>query len=137
MTPTQGANKLRKLLGRKGAWRINANAATVEQREEAVAAYPAAREAETAAKAARDARYRWVLQNDAEYQRVLAEWKAANSERERLGRVQRSYKITVGVDEGWCFSVKAEGDNWAHVIRNLEAQRKPVDRADTTQEQQS
>ncbi len=122
MTPKEGARFLLKLLGKKAAWRVNDKACTADERAEAVAALPELRARELAAKQARDARYRAVLAADGEYQARLAEWKVAQVEHETMSSRLRSYRITVGLNEGWCFSVRAQGDNWADVIRKLKGE---------------
>jgi hypothetical protein len=79
-------------------------------------------------KAARDARSKWLLENDAEYQRLKGETQAKREEFEVVQGAQFYYRLTVGTNEGWAFMVKAQGDNWADVIRKLEqAQAKQVE----------
>lgn len=119
MTPTEGQKKLRKLLGPRAAWRDTGKRTNPEDRAKSHAAWM---ELETKRKAAGDAlnaRKQQLLANDAEYQRQLAIYRESQEAQKYVGG--RGYRITVGRDMGIAFEVRAEGDNWAEVIRALEA----------------
>jgi hypothetical protein len=81
---------------------------------EAAAAKQVADEAE----AARKARYDELLQ-DPLYQRLNGAAIAAkkNVENKRAGLFR--HRITVGRDQGFCFSIVAEGDNWDEVVTKV------------------
>lgn len=120
MNTRQAAAKLQKLLGPRGAWRINDRAPTAEDRERAKTARPALVDEETKAKLAMERR-RAELLADPEYRRLVADWQQAQRRaNENLG-VRHSYRITVGIDSGFALVVKAEGDNWQEIIDKLEA----------------
>lgn len=76
------------------------------------------RETFKAAKGAAEAR-RAELLSDPEYRRLLAEQGAAYRAREAVRG--GGYRITVGIDMGFAFEVRAEGDNWAEVVRALKS----------------
>lgn len=123
MERTVALKKLERLLGKKLGWRINTKAPSPEERAAAKAALPAAIEERNKLKELRDARHREILAADAEYQRLLVAAKAAVEEVDRLSSTTRHYKITVGVDLGWAFEVKADGDSWEEVIGKLSPQK--------------
>ena len=128
MTPTEGQRRLRRLLGQRACWRVDDRAAKPHDREAALAALPIARQRWQELTAARDARYRAILAGDAEYQRLFAEAKAAREAADRLGHIaHNSHRITVGIDSGLFFDVKAHGDNWQEVIDILEARERDND----------
>jgi hypothetical protein len=124
MTPKEGAKALLKYLGKQAAWRVNEKAPSQESREAARAALTALQVRLGATKQARDERHRAVLAADGEYQACLSEWKIALADYEAASHMARSYRITVGLDKTWCFEVKAQGDNWADVIRQLAEKEK-------------
>lgn len=123
MERTIALKKLERLLGKKLAWRINPNAPDLEARAAAKAALPDARAERDTLKEQRDARQRAILEADAEYQALRAAAKAAAENVETLSGTTRHYRITVGLNLGWAFEVKAEGDSWEEVIGKLTPER--------------
>jgi hypothetical protein len=115
--------KLTKLLGKTLMWRINPKAATPEEREAAKAAFPEASAEAKRLKELREARYAAVLEADVEYQSLKTQAKAASDHASRLSGIMFSRKITVGVNNGLFFHVKAEGDSWEDVIQKLTAKK--------------
>ena len=121
MERTVALKKLGKLLGNKLGYRIKAKAPTPEERAGAKAALAPARAERDRLKEQRDTRHREILAADAEYQRLQSEARAAVERVEKLSGTSSHYKITVGLDLGWAFEVKAEGDSWEDVIDKLSA----------------
>lgn len=115
--------KLERLLGNRLAWRINPTAATQEDREAAKAALPEAQAERKRLYELREARYRAILEADAEYQSLRAQEKEARERAAKLSGIIYSRKITVGIDNGLFFHVKAEGDSWEEVIGKLTPQK--------------
>lgn len=111
--------KLEKLLGKKMGWCVRPTYSTADERAAAKAALPSAREERNRLKEQKDARHRAILEADAEYQSLLTASKAAAENVERLDGITRHHKITVGINLGWAFKVKAEGDSWEEVIEKL------------------
>lgn len=123
MTPTEGVKRIKKLLGSKAAWRDNGHASSEETRETAKAAAVAAKAEYESLKGKRDDLMRRLLDNQ-EYQALVQQTKDARQAwEEQQGRTHR-YKIRVGTVEGGFLMVKADGDNWADVVRKLEAEVK-------------
>lgn len=124
MNQTQALAKLKRLLGPKLGYRINAKAPTADERAELRAGFDELQAAEKAAEAAREARLVELLANDAAYQRLKAEAIAAKKAAADVrGKLYR-YRITVGVSGAMFFSVMAEGDNWDEVVRIVAAKHK-------------
>jgi len=124
MERTVALKKLEKLIGKKMAWRINAKAATREEREAARLALPAAIEESRKLKEQREARYQSILAADAEFQSLKSAHRVASEKADRLSGTTRSFKITVGdTSSGLFFMVKAEGDSWEDVIAKLTAKK--------------
>lgn len=119
MNDKQAIAKLKKLLGPKYMARINDRALVGEAREAAQEQARGAIEARNAARAAQQARFD-ELMKDPEYRRLKAVCIAAETVCERKLGEARSRRITVGLDSGFAFHVKAEGDNWDDVISALE-----------------
>jgi hypothetical protein len=116
MNERQAIARLRKLIGPKLAYRVDHKAPTADEREVIRAKYDAAKQAADAAVAARKARYEQLLAGDAEYQRLKAEASAAETAATKARAGLHARRITVGRDQGWIFSVVAEGDNWSEVV---------------------
>ena len=115
--------KLRRLLGDKFGYRIDADAPGADIREEVRRQIPEIRAAKQAAEEALAARREAVLAADPEYQQRLEEYQFARDRlKDRLSLAHR-YKITVGRAGDLFFSVEAQGDSWEDVIRKLEAKR--------------
>lgn len=120
MNQTQAINKLRKSLGDKLAWRIDKGAPDADEREAFHAEWKAAKEAADQAAKALQARMDELL-SDPLYRELKAKAKQAQTAAETASYKSRQYRITVGLDQGYCFSVRAEGDNWADVVAKVEA----------------
>lgn len=116
MNQQQALVKLRKTIGDKLAWRVDKDAPDAEQREVILAAWREAKARADAAVAAREARLNQVLLEDAVSQKLKAEAQEAQHAASVAGHGLHSHRITVGRDLGWCFSVVADGDNWAEVV---------------------
>jgi hypothetical protein len=118
--PGRSLPKLRKLLGPKFGYRVNTKAPNKEERDEALAQFPAAlAERDACEKALRE--YRTALLNaDQGYQRLMTSYKAAKERTDNLGGLSRSYKITAGVSNSMFFTIRAEGDTWTEIVEKLE-----------------
>lgn len=116
MNRTQAISTLRKVLGDRFAYRVDATAPDAEQREVMRAKWQLAQDAAAKADLERVARLEQLLAEDPTYQRLKAkatEAKAAALKaREGLGR----YRVTVGRSGALFFSIEAQGDNWAEVV---------------------
>ncbi len=123
MERTVALKKLERLLGKKLGWRIDAKAPTLEEREAAKAALPLAIEERNKLKEQREVRYQAILAGDEEYQRLKAAHRAASERTDNLSGVTRHRKITVGVNSGMFFLVRAEGDSWEEVIDKLTTEK--------------
>ena len=117
MNQAQAITKLRKVIGAKLAYRTDKGAPDADGRAAIRAEWIVAKQVADQAEAARKARYEELLK-DPEYQRLKAVAVAANkaAENKRAGLLR--HRITVGRDQGFCFSVVAEGDNWDEVVAN-------------------
>ena len=112
--------KLRRLLGTKFGWRIDETAPVGAARETALDLWKQRRQARDAAKDAMDRRRDDVLVADAEYQRLKLAAIEAMKEFNRTRNPYLHHRITVGTASKLFFSVHAEGDNWADVVREVE-----------------
>jgi hypothetical protein len=119
MERTVALKKLERLLGKRLAWRINPKAASPEDREAAKAAFPEAAAERKRLSELREARYKAVLEADGEYQSLRTQELAAKSRAEKLSGIMYSRKISVGVNDGIFFHVKAEGDSWEEIIGKI------------------
>lgn len=112
--------KLRKLIGKHLAYRVDPKAPTREERESARSEMTEAIQARQEIEKRRDERRNAILAADAEYQGLVAEHDAARKRTDRLRSIVHRHKITVGTTEsGLFFLVKAEGDSWEDVIEKL------------------
>ena len=114
--------KLRKLIGKGFAYRINPKALTGEEREAAEAELKLATAEMVRVRAERDDRYKAILAADPEYQRLLAAHNEAYKRQKKLMGDVHSRKISVGdTSSGFFYLVNAEGDSWEEVIDKLTA----------------
>jgi hypothetical protein len=118
MNLTQAKVQLRKLLGKHVMFRYNPDAPDTEAREASRADAQRLQLVLDSAEAAKAA-CRAKLLADPQYLRLVAEWKAAEKATAAAYCRSRSYRVTVGLNMGRFFSVKAEGDNWQDVIDQL------------------
>lgn len=122
MNERQFIPKLRKLLGRNAAYRIDPLAPDAETRAGYRSVLPELRAAENEARAELDAR-RAELLKDPVYQALLRKWQDAKQlHAKALGKCYR-YRVTAGVGTSIALLVKAEGDSLAEILEKLE-QRK-------------
>jgi hypothetical protein len=119
MERTVALKKLRKRLGPKMGYRVDLKAASPEDKAAARAERPAAVAMKEDAGKRLEARRQAVLAGDAEYQALMAEWKQAKDRLEKISSKLYHDKITVGVDEGLFFLVKASGASWEEVIEKV------------------
>ena len=115
MNKTQAIAKLRKIIGPRLAYRIDRDAPNAAERAASRAEWTVAKQAAEQAETLRKARYEELLK-DPEYQRLKAAATDAHkaAENKRVGLMR--HRITVGRDEGFCFSVVAQGDDWDEVV---------------------
>ncbi len=121
MTAQEAAKKLERLLGPKGAWRTSPKSPTADTKPTKEQLQDARGMAEVA-KMEADARKRELL-SDPEYVRLRNAQIAADKSLDHLRGLMISYRVTVGIDKGWCFEILEQGDNWAEVIRKLETKQ--------------
>ena len=119
MDRTTALKKLERLLGKQLAWRINPKAPTPEEREAAKAEFPAAAAERKRLTELREVRYKAILEADAEYQSLRTQERVARDRSEKLSSIIFCRKITVGLNNGLFFHVKADGDSWEEVIGKL------------------
>jgi len=124
MNQTQALAKLKKLLGPKVGYRINAKAPTADERQAAREGLESLQLEAAAADRAREARLAELLANDADYQRLKAETLAAKRALVDARATVNCYRITVGVSGSMFFSVMAEGDHWDEVVGIVAAKHK-------------
>lgn len=111
--------KLRRLLGKSLAYRIDPNAPTREGRDGAKAELRAATAKHGSVNKQLLARRSAILGADAEYQRLTADYAETRNRVAKLNSITASYKIKVGLSDGFFFTVRAEGDSWEQVIEQL------------------
>lgn len=121
MNMNQAMKRVNELLGKRAVIRIEKACCTPEEREEARQRLGGLSASFKAAEAARDARRKALLDGDAEYQRLCAELRAVQLERDATRSVVFFYPVTIGIDAGICLSVRAYGDTLADAIANLES----------------
>lgn len=115
MNESEAIKAMKKLWGKKAAWRVDNKALTGEKREEMNAVVTKLKEAQNAAEDAVKARRAELLQ-DPEYQRLKESAQIARDKTATARGKAYRRRITIGcVDMGF-FNVKAEGDNWAEAI---------------------
>lgn len=123
MTRTDAVKKLKRLLGDKLYWRESKEASSPEAR--AAASYDAERlkaEYDTA-KAAKDAKYRELL-SDPDYVALAAKAKELHDALENARWRAMYRRVNVGTTNGMFATIWTSGDNWAEVVREVEAQQK-------------
>jgi hypothetical protein len=118
MNQKQATAKLKKIVGKKLAWRINSNALAQAERDEQSAVCRSMRETEKALKAALD-EMRAKLLNDPVYVQLRADWNAAKDAADRALSKSHRKPIEVGRMGELFFTVLASGDSWADVIEQL------------------
>lgn len=121
MNAKQALKRAQALLGRRASIRERKPYCTPDEREAARSNWRSMREAAEAAKAARDMRRRELLAGDAEYQRLASAAREAQDALDVTAAQATSYAVSVGIDAGICFEVRAQGDSLADAIANLEA----------------
>lgn len=121
MNGTQALKRARELLGKRAMLRVRKPYCTPEEREVAQAARRDLREAMNAAQAGRDARRRELLAADGEYQRLAQAAREAKDAFDVANAQSTSYAVSVGIDAGICFEIRAQGDTLADAIAKLEA----------------
>ena len=121
MNGTQALKRARELLGRRAMIRVRKPYCTPEQREAARVNRDAVVAAREASRTARDARRRELLAADAEYQRLSEAARQAQDDYEVACARMQSYAVSVGIDAGICFEIRAQGDTLADAIAKLEA----------------
>ena len=119
MNKTQAISRLSKMLGKQFAYRVDPKAPDEEMRQQIREAYKVAKAQADLAVATRKARYEELLKGDVLYQELKARASEAEKMAERAGAGLHRYRVTVGLDHGWAFSVKAEGDNWEEVVEKF------------------
>ncbi len=112
---------MKKLLGPRAAWLDSGGMTTPELRAQKTQERRAAHLLTETAKAAA-AKRREELLADPEYQRLIQARRDAYAAEQSIRG--GGYRITVGVNAGIGLLVRGEGDNWADVIKALEAQDK-------------
>jgi hypothetical protein len=118
MNKTQALAKLKPILGKSMGYRVDDTAPDAEERERRRVAYREAHIAAIAAREASKARHKALVEGDAEYQALSAAAAKAEKYKESLPAAHH-YRITVGRNESFFFSVKAQGDTWDEVVSQL------------------
>ena len=118
-------SRLKKALGSRATWQINADAPDADERATALARLREAVAELAQVKAAREARAA-VLLADPEYRALRAQEAAIIAERDSLRGKANSYRITVGKIVGPSampgFYVAAQGDTWEEIFDKLKRQ---------------
>lgn len=123
MSPKQAIARLRTLLGKHAAYRIDEKAPTPAQRAEAAAKLPALRAARNELEARMTSR-REELLRDPLYRELKEKYQQAKKQCDEAGyAAHMHYRLTVGTSGEFFFHVEAQGDNWSDVIAKLEAKR--------------
>ena len=123
MNQTQALAKARKILGPKAMIQIRKSIPIGEERDAEIARRKVLTGELKVLTEARDARRSEVLKADAEYQRLKNEAARIEKERDNL-HAGWHRRVSVGVDAGIGFYVKAEGDNLDEALADLEAKTK-------------
>lgn len=116
MNEKQAIAAMKKLWGKKAAWRINNKVPTGEDRERLICVMPILSASEKAAIKARDDR-REELLKDPEYLRLAEAAKQAIKNRQEAAGKIYSRRVTIGEIIGGFFIVKGDGDNWAEAVK--------------------
>lgn len=120
MTQQEGIKHLKRLLGSQAGWRDSGVMTSEDKRAHGLTLRDDYKQTYETLKAQRDELRRRLL-DVPEYQALVQATKDACEALERSRWAGREYRLTVGLNKSWCFEVKAQGDNWADVIRKLEA----------------
>jgi molecular chaperone GrpE (heat shock protein) len=124
MNERQAIARLKKLLGKNLAYRVDSTALVGEEREEAKEQRAALAAEHQAVKAALEARRQAVLAADAAYQRLRAEYDRTKAAADKAAGKAFARRITVGTAKGVgglsFFSVQAEADNWTEAVEIIE-----------------
>jgi hypothetical protein len=118
MNITQAKAAMRRLIGTKAMWRYDEKAPDADERAQLHACLPTFQKAREAAKVALQER-RAELLVDPEYLRLKQRWEIADKEVSQTMARAHHYRVTVGRDSGFAFTVMAEGDNWQDAIDKL------------------
>lgn len=113
--------KLGALLGKSLGYRVNPKGATADERAVAKAELAVAFAEKKRLEQEKNDRLRAVLAADPEYQALVVAYQAAKKHADELSSATNSYKFTVGISSGMFFHVKAQGDSWEDVIRQVSA----------------
>lgn len=111
--------KLGALLGKSMGYRVNPKGATADERATAQTQLAAAFAERSRLEREKNDRMRAVLAADQVYQQLLTEYQCMRKRADELSSITHSYKFTVGVSNSMFFHVKAEGDSWEDVIRQV------------------
>lgn len=124
MTPTEGKKHIKRLLGPKGTWTDNRVASSPEEREHYKGESVTRKAEYETLKAERDEMHR-KLPADPAYQALVQRTKAARESWERAQGFTHYYRLSAGkIEPGMFNMIEAHGDNWAELIRNIEAKQK-------------
>lgn len=115
--------KLGKILGKNLGYRVDPKAPDHDDREEARAKLPAARELRKTLEEKMAARRNAILQADEEYQLLKMDHEAAKTICEKLFSICNHYRFTVGVSNSLFFTIRAQGDSWEEVIAKLTTEK--------------
>lgn len=119
MQRQEALKKLRRLLGDKLGYRVDPNAPTSNEREEARIALRDVRAEREMLGEKRQARRMAILAADADYQQLVKAHEEARKSADKLASLMHRYKFTVGTSSDMFFHVKAQGDNWEEIIAKL------------------
>lgn len=111
--------RLSKVLGKKARYRVDQSAPSADEREASRVELSGAVAERNAANERLTARYNEILNADAEYQALKSTAIAARKRVEQISSRAYRKKITVGIDNGLFFHVKAEGDSWEEIFEKL------------------
>jgi hypothetical protein len=123
MTPAEGQKRVKAILGERAAWRDSKTATSPEARKYAHERLTLLRDEYARVTALREARMRELLA-DPQYQQLAAQAATLRKERDQAQSNALRYRLLVGINKGWCFEVKAEGDNWSDVVSKLAAKER-------------
>lgn len=115
--------KLGKLLGKQFAYRVDSDAPSKEERDEAREKLKVTAELKRTVLAEKEARIRMVLEADPEYRRLRDTGKMLSDQCTALLSITGRHKFTVGRSGRIFFHVDAEGDSWEEVIEKVERTR--------------
>ena len=112
--------KLGRLLGKQFAYRVDSDAPTKEERDEAREILKATAEEKRRVLAEKEARIRVVLAADPEYCKLRDAGKKLSDQCTALLSITGRHKFTVGRSGQIFFHVDAQGDSWEEVIEKVE-----------------